>query len=258
MNSLALRTYSYTAEGTLDKLVINGESYLTQTIAYDEFDRLSGINSSGGLYSGYENNVTLTYEEDATNLSMDRVATYTSRIGTGTNATSTTYSYEYDANGSIISITYSDGKKITYEYDDLNQLIRENNQLLNATYVYAYDTAGNILHKKTYNYTTVTTSQLGSPTGLINCTYGYGDWGDRLARYDGQLITYDRVGNPLSYYNGTAYTFTWQGRRLKTAVKGTQSISSTTKAVANTLNTVVTIVSEAVCDFLAVLSGMFT
>ena len=222
IESNLFKRYTYSNDGKISEYCVSG---LEQHIYYDEFDRLSGINSSGGLYSGYENNVTLTYEEDATNLSMDRVATYTSWIGTGTNATSTTYSYEYDANGSIISITYSDGKKITYEYDDINQLIRENNQLLNATYVYAYDTAGNILHKKTYNYTTVATSQLGSPTGLINYTCGSSDWGDQLTRYDGQLITYDRVGNPLSYYNGTAYTFTWQGRRLKTAVKGTQSFT---------------------------------
>ena len=45
---------------------------------------------------------------------------------------------------------------------------------------------------------------------------------------DGQSITYDAVGNPLSYYNGTRWTFTWgQGKRLKTATNGTKNLSFT-------------------------------
>ena len=37
---------------------------------------------------------------------------------------------------------------------------------------------------------------------------------------DGTPITHDTIGNPLSYYNGSAYTFTWQnGRELATAQK---------------------------------------
>ena len=36
----------------------------------------------------------------------------------------------------------------------------------------------------------------------------------------GRTITYDEIGNPLSYYNGSSYTFTWeQGRRLNSASK---------------------------------------
>ena len=46
--------------------------------------------------------------------------------------------------------------------------------------------------------------------------YGYGDtnWKDKLTSYDGQAITYDEIGNPLSY---RGYTLTWQnGRQLAT------------------------------------------
>ena len=39
-------------------------------------------------------------------------------------------------------------------------------------------------------------------------------WGDLLTSYNGVAITYDEIGNPLSYYNGENYTFTWNGRRL--------------------------------------------
>ena len=50
-------------------------------------------------------------------------------------------------------------------------------------------------------------------------------WGDLLTSYNGTAITYDSIGNPLSYYNGSSYTFTWDGRRLATATKGTDTIS---------------------------------
>ena len=38
--------------------------------------------------------------------------------------------------------------------------------------------------------------------------------GDQLTSYRGQAITYDEIGNPLTYYNGNHYTFTWEGRLL--------------------------------------------
>ena len=45
---------------------------------------------------------------------------------------------------------------------------------------------------------------------------------------DGQSITYDAIGNPTSYYNGTRWTFTWeQGRRLSTATDGNTNLSFT-------------------------------
>ena len=57
-------------------------------------------------------------------------------------------------------------------------------------------------------------------------TYGYGDseWKDLLTAYNGQAITYDEIGNPLSYKNG--FTFTWQnGRRLATAAANGKALS---------------------------------
>ena len=55
-----------------------------------------------------------------------------------------------------------------------------------------------------------------------------GDRGDLLTGYDGQTITYDEVGNPTSYYNGTRWSFGWEhGRQLATASDGTTDISYT-------------------------------
>jgi len=41
-----------------------------------------------------------------------------------------------------------------------------------------------------------------------------------LASYRGVSIIYDDIGNPLSYYNGSSYNFTWTGRQLTGATKG--------------------------------------
>ena len=49
-----------------------------------------------------------------------------------------------------------------------------------------------------------------------------------LTSYRGVNITYDEIGNPLSYYNGSSYTFTWEnGRQLKTATVGSKNLSFT-------------------------------
>ena len=52
-------------------------------------------------------------------------------------------------------------------------------------------------------------------------------WGDLLTSYDGHVISYDSIGNPISYYNGSAYTFSWTGRQLTGAVKGSTNMSFT-------------------------------
>ena len=57
--------------------------------------------------------------------------------------------------------------------------------------------------------------------------YAADSWKDRLTSYNGQTITYDAIGNPLTYNNGSAYTFTWEGRQMQSASKGNQTYSYT-------------------------------
>ena len=81
---------------------------------------------------------------------------------------------------------------------DLGQLLREDNGLLNVTYVYTYDNAGNILSKKTYNLTAAGTTPT-SPTATYNYGYSSGAWGDLLTSFgedEPGSITYDEIGNP--------------------------------------------------------------
>ena len=130
-----------------------------------------------------------------------------------------TTSYTYDDNGNIKTIT-SAGNLITYTYNELSELVREDNQILNKTITYSYDAGGNLLEKKEYAYTTGIT---GSPTRAI--PYGYADanWKDKLTSFDGKAITYDTIGNPLSY---DGWTYTWEeGRQLKTLAKTGTSLS---------------------------------
>lgn len=125
------------------------------------------------------------------------------------------FSYSYDNLGNITEIKENNVLKASYEYDYLNQLTRENNAYLNKTITYSYDNAGNILSKTYYNYT------LGSLDGLtgtvVQYTYGDSNWKDKLTAYNGNAITYDEIGNPINYYNGSV--FTWEkGRTLSSVI----------------------------------------
>ena len=125
-----------------------------------------------------------------------------------------TISYTYDGSGNIATkadTKYSTTDKIEYFYDELNQLIRENDPYSNKTITYLYDDGGNILEKREYDYTK--SSTLGTPTKTITYTYD-AQWKDLLTSYDGKSITYDAIGNPINFMGST---LTWErGRKLST------------------------------------------
>ena len=122
-------------------------------------------------------------------------------------------SYTYDDNGNIIAAVRGT-QTVTYVYDKIDQLIRVNDPLEGATWVYNYDRGGNITSKVRYAYTTGT---LG--TALQTIPYGYDPvWKDKLTSYNGQSITHDAIGNPI--YDGT-WHYQWeQGRRMWQMYKG--------------------------------------
>ena len=126
-------------------------------------------------------------------------------------------SYTYDAAGNIQTVSKSGTVYDQYAYDELGQLIREDNKDANKSYTYTYDSRGNLLSKKTYAFTLGT---LGTVQSTASYGYATDSWKDRLTSYNGSTITYDSIGNPLTYNNGSAYTFTWEGRQMQTATKG--------------------------------------
>ena len=210
------KSYSNTVQADssdmLSKMTLYGAGRLedsTAVITY-QYDSLYRMTEKVRTW-----NETLTMREtytfaDKTSKATTRVGSFTSTVG----ATSSSYLYSYDSFGNIetISIPISEDEQeliIRYYYDDQQQLVRENNKLLGKTYTYTYDRGGNRTSKTTYTYTT------GSLSGLTGTTTNYTYEGDRLTAIGSTAITYDDLGNPLTY--GIA-TYTWQNGRQLTSI----------------------------------------
>ena len=178
------------------------------TNTYDSIGRLS--TKSIGAYT-----TTLSYLAGIN-------GSQTAMVSSCQNGTDAAYQYEYDANGNITHIQQGD-THLYYQYDALNQLVREDNSLLNKSITYTYDDRGNMLNKTEYAYV-ANGGTLGAAADTI--TYGYESeyqaWADQLTSYDGEAIRYDAIGNPTTY---RGYTMAWQGRRLTGATNGTHTIS---------------------------------
>ena len=121
------------------------------------------------------------------------------------------YDYSYDNNGNITEIRQN-GKLINkYTYDSFNEL-KEEYDYVNKFYInYSYDGAGNLQNK----YEQVLDPNYGYPTGTQHGnTYEYTDtsWKDKLTKINGDNITYDANGNPLSYRDGMS--FEWENGRI--------------------------------------------
>ncbi len=128
-----------------------------------------------------------------------------------------TFTYTYDEVGNIKTV--SDGTYTTsYDYDSLNQLVRENNQQIGKTYTFAYQN-GNITERKEYAYTT---GELGEVLDTKTWSYGNNTWGDLLTNFNGQTVTYDEIGNPLTIGN---QTLSWNGRQLQSITDGENTYS---------------------------------
>ena len=210
-----------------------------KTTTYNYSDHTSGdkknlvesvVLPTGTITYDYDGFYRASYDVEINN--VDKLTTdFTFLNGTATNSTTTvvgsmtnagnewssTTSYEYDENGNIETVSEDGVQKAKYYYDELNQLVREDNAWINKTIAYTYDKGGNILAVNEYDYTA------GSLDGLVATTtntYAYGDsnWKDKLTGYNGNAITYDAIGNPLSYYNG--FNFTWQHGRQLASISG--------------------------------------
>ena len=122
-------------------------------------------------------------------------------------------SYTYYTNGNVKSIytgSPTDGKLLAkYGYDAKNRLVSESSG--NETTTYAYDAKGNVTERKLVYNDGVTAER----------TDAYTYSGDKLVSYNGNVVTYDSIGNPLSYMGKT---LTWEGRRLKSVTSGESTL----------------------------------
>lgn len=208
-------SYSYDNKGRLSNISLPSNE--TTFLSYDTLGRQNlrsyykNAQFVMGVTNGYESN---TFSGASHTSSTVNNITYNFYK----NNTSQNYNYAYYDNGNIWYVRDGITFIASYQYDALNQLTREYNNENGRNYQYEYDLGGNITSVKTYNGNTL----------LNTDTYSYTDtnWKDKLTAYNGVTITYDALGNPLSYYNGSSYTFTWKdGRRLATLNKGNTSVS---------------------------------
>ena len=185
------------------------------SFGYDTLKRLNRVTAKSG--SSVILNTAYAYRDVSWNRGSAQVEFRNVRLGSDSGMLLEGKKYVYDDVGNLKEIRESTGKYnklVEYAYDSQNQLTSEayyksGEAEAYITYNYTYDTAGNLL----------TVSQKKGNTTTLLQTYTYGDaqWHDLLTAVNGQAITYDASGNPLSY---GGWSFGWQnGRQLKTASK---------------------------------------
>ena len=95
-------------------------------------------------------------------------------------------------------------------------MIREDNSILNKTFVFEYDNGGNIVSKKEYPYTLNELPQNATTTTLFTYDSTYKD---KLVKVNDDIIEYGTTNNsllPLSYKGAT---FTWNYNNRLTSYK---------------------------------------
>ena len=212
--SIGGKSFSYTyAYDDDSRPTTFGYGDVTKQITYDGHGRSSGTTVKNGsstvLGTGY------AYRDVDSTYTTTQVKSVTNSYGGKT----ANFNYTYDANGNILSV--SGAQAATYEYDDLGQLVWEKNAAAGKAWNYTYDNGGNVLSRTEYACSgSGTVSGSGTTTSY---TYGDAEWVDLLTAYNGEAISYDGIGNPLSY---RGWTMSWQGgRQLAGMTKGSDTLS---------------------------------
>ena len=112
-----------------------------------------------------------------------------------------------------------------YTYDANDQLVRVDSDLFNNyTSIYSYDSRGNVLSKDVYGYPRngqIPEAQKETTT----FTYADSGWKDQLVAVNDVELTYDEIGNVLTYGDKN---YTWNsGRHLESITDGENTYSYT-------------------------------
>lgn len=235
-------------EADLERITenFNGQSFYTDyyenlveygAIAYYTTQNDEDAISKTNIKKGNLNLLSSSYEYDDSNLPIGLTQAFSD--------IDNSYSYTYDENGNITTITETVGSEYTlgatelppddfeeteaksyekhYHYDESGQLIRVDDEEQNKTIVYEYEgTSGNIKSVITYPYTTDSVLPV-TPNSTVTFSYGDSDWSDLLTNFNGNELTYDDLGNLLTY-NG--YTYTWEAGRRLTSISNDTNVYS--------------------------------
>lgn len=190
---------------------VNDDIYSTYITETDKFGRTTSekiyriSHDSDGKEVASSKNTVYNKEYSYTSPESGKTSEQISKL-TYTGGYNRTIDYTYDNNGNISRIGYS-----VYVYDEAGQLIKNLDSRNGNGVQYTYDKGGNIV--------SIDKLEKGLKTENIGTyVYGNANWKDLLTEYNGNEITYDEIGNPLTYYNGTELKWT-MGRRLKSAVR---------------------------------------
>ena len=202
-----------TGETVYSENISTDTSEMTRNAVYDYFGRkISSLTEN----TNWDTEDTVTVEEsigynDTQTTAGSRPTSYVSTVTSGDTEESLSFRYVYDNRGNITEIydtsAVTEALYAKYAYDEAGQLIREDCAALNKTVTYSYDKGGNLVTKMEYPFTTGT---LGAATDTVSYTYD-SVWKDKLVSFNGKAITYDAIGNPLSF---DGQSFTWSGREL--------------------------------------------
>lgn len=205
---------------------------------YNDYDELGRVEKNW-LHANGSTLLFVYYDYVNSAADADKTSGLVSKISYS-NSNIKPLEYKYDSRGNITRIIYDNVYYDDYTYDSQNKLIRVDSERNDETVVYSYDYNGNIERKDRYTCNDAE-EELSVKTHLETIHYIYEDyyWQDKLTEYNGKAITYDNIGNPLSY---DGQTFTWLGRRMMSYKKGSTTTSykynwdgiRTTKTVGST------------------------
>ena len=104
------------------------------------------------------------------------------------------YSYRYDELGQINEICKNEVVLNRYVYDDCSQLIQDDDFVNNQSSNYSYDSYGNLLKVKVFDY--------GTNNLISEDIYDYdAEIPDLLTKFNNTEINYDEIGNPMNIGN---------------------------------------------------------
>ncbi len=220
------------ADGTtLQSYVLSGVANSTKTLGFSKLadwfgrDEKKTVSVNGSALSlekefkykdGAEQNSTTKYIEEISN---------SIKINDTVNSAET-LKYTYDSHGNVktISSCINDVTTMQYEYyyDEANQIVRVDDYINNITTTYQYDMGGNIVFSKEFERESYTAESVA----INEDVYVYDSaWKDKISRVNGNAMTYDLIGNLLTY---DGKTHTWiAGRKLATFQNADYSLSFT-------------------------------
>ncbi len=134
------------------------------------------------------------------------------------------FNYIYDLAGNITEIKDGNDIKYQYSYDAHGRLTDEKDYITLKEVAYDYNTDGNIYGKTVYSINS-SGNRTDNNGSTIHYNYNNSNWSDQLTSYNGYAITYDNVGNPLTYIGGLSFAWS-RGRQLSEVTLTNNSTAS--------------------------------